>query len=56
MNPMHIVSLVVGCVGASAAYLVTHDPGDAAIWQGVAGICSVLVPVFAMKVRALGQS
>lgn len=54
MNPLHIVSLVVGCLGASAAYLAGADPGDALLWHAVSGVTAVLVPVFAMAVPKLG--
>jgi hypothetical protein len=53
MSLSHVVSLVVGALGAVAAYLVGADAAHAAFWQTISGVTAVLVPVFAMKVKAL---
>lgn len=54
MNPLHIVSVVVGAAGAVSAYLVSADPAHASLWQSISGVCAALVPAFAMGVAKLG--
>ena len=54
MTPLHIVSLILGGVGALASYLVTADPTRAGLWQTIGVIVSALLPVFAMGVGKLG--
>ena len=52
----HIASLVVGGVGATAAYLAGADPAHAVLWQAVAGMAAGLGPVFAMATPKAGAA
>lgn len=39
------VSVVIGAIGAASAFLANADPSHAIIWDTVAGVVAVLVPV-----------